>query len=301
MTVSCIIPSLRRPQALEKTLRSLQAQSCRADEVFVVLQGDTPPPPEDLLKSSNTTILRQAEPNAQRARNAAALRAGGELLLFLDDDIEAAPDLIEAFRRAFEDPRLGAACGCILDPGQEPTREVPAHVSVSPMGWMRFPLNYGGNATTQNFSSCNTCVRHAVHFESGGFDGNYVVTIHDDSDWSIRLCGVLRRNGMEGRHLGAAVLTHFRERSGGRRVARASAYVKIDAESWASRLYFWRKNYGWRAGREFMKYVRWDLLCGSLLVRPPELALAWNEFLKGWRIASRRLVRGPVLLGATGE
>jgi GT2 family glycosyltransferase len=286
---------LNRAKALERTLRSLEVQTRIPDEVVVILQGDMPAIPEERGKL-RLVVLRQQIPNAQRARNAAALKASGELLLFLDDDIEADPDLAEIFLKAFEDRMLGAACGMILEPGQTQTLEVPAVCSEEPLGWTRFPLNYGGDSDVRNFSSCNTCVRREVFLESDGFDENFVATLLDDSDWSLRLRTVLDSAGLRGMHLGRAKLRHFREPTGGRRIARLSRYVKIDAEGWASRLYFWRKNYGGRAWREMLRFIRMDLLCGSLLIRPGELFAAWEEFRLGWRLASKRLAAGPKLL-----
>ena len=295
MTVTCIIPTLERPKALERTLRSLDKQSRPPDEVIVILQKNTPPVPNEHWKFQ-LHALRQEEPNAQQARNAAASRSVGDLLLFLDDDIEAAPDLVEKFLKAFEDPGLGAACGAILEPGQSPAAWIPNECRAEPLGWTKFPLNYGQDCPTRNFSSCNTCVRRGVHFDSGGFDEHFVATLFDDSDWSIRLCRRLDEAGLKGMHLGAIRLTHFREPAGGRRIARVSRFVKVDAEGWASRLYFWRKNYGARAWREMLYFARPDLVCGSLLVRPLELIRAWREFCRGWRLSSQRLAVGPRIL-----
>lgn len=295
MTVTCIIPTLERPKALERTLRSLDKQSRPPDEVIVILQKNTLPVSDEPRRFS-LVALRQEEPNAQQARNTAAGRSAGDLLLFLDDDIEAEPDLIQNFIDAFEDPGLGAACGTILEPGERPVSEIPRMCLEEPAGWTKFPLNYGENAPTRNFSSCNTCVRREVHFDSGGFDENFVATLFDDSDWSVRLYRQLEERGLRGMHLGKARLVHFREPAGGRRIERVSRHVKVDAEGWASRLYFWRKNYGGGAWRDMLRFIRMDLLCGSLLVRPSEFLRAWGEFGKGWILASQRIHSGPKLL-----
>lgn len=218
------------------------------------------------------------------------------ICFFLDDDIEAPPDLLAGHAAAFEDPRLGAACGAILEPGQTVTDEIPDYVARKPLGWARFPLHYGAIARTRNFSSCHTCVRREIHEASGGFDAHFVATIYDDSDWSLRLCRVLEERKLEGRHLGHLRLIHFREPAGGRRIRRVSTYVKVDAEGWASRFYFWRKNYGWKAWCEFLKFFRLDLICGSLAVRPAEMLRAYRELFEGWRRAASRLKQGPCLM-----
>ena len=293
--ISCIIPSLERPKALERTLHSLNQQSRPPDEVVVVLQGNSPALPDEPRRFS-LVVLRQEQPNAQMARNTAASRSTGELLVFLDDDIEAEAHLITVYEEAFKDLSMGAACGVILEPGQQTTLGIPSECSEEPMGWMKFPLNYGADAPARNFSSCNTAVRRELYFEAGGFDENFIATLFDDSDWSLRLCQQLAKRGLRAMHLRAACLTHFREPAGGRRIERVSRFIKVDAEGWASRLYFWRKNYGWGSWREMLRFIRIDLLCGSLLVRPREFLRAWGEFLRGWKLATQRIAQGPKLL-----
>jgi glycosyltransferase involved in cell wall biosynthesis len=293
--ISCIIPTLERPKSLERTLRSLDAQTQPPDEVIVVMQRHSPPIPDEHWRFPLVAI-RQEEPNAQRARNAAARRATGDLLLFLDDDIEAEAGLIKKYLDAFQDAKLGAACGAILEPGQSPVSQIPDECRDEPVGWTKFPLNYGEDSPTRNFSSCNTCVRRDIQLASGGFDEHFVATLFDDSDWSVRLCREMEERGLTGMHLGKIRLTHFRDPAGGRRIERISTFVKVDAEGWASRLYFWRKNYGITAWREIARFLRMDLLCGSLLVRPRELVRAWAEFGRGWKLASERMEQGPKLL-----
>lgn len=292
--ITCIIPTLERPQALERTLRSLDRQTRPPDEVIVVMQRHSPPIGDERWKFS-LSLLRQDEPNAQRARNTAAGLATGDLLLFMDDDIEAEAGLVEKYLEAFQDAKLGAACGAILEPGQSPVSWIPEECRDEPLGWTKFPLNYGQDAPTRNFSSCNTCVRREIHLAAGGFDEHFVATLFDDSDWSVRLCAQLKERGLAGMHLGRIRLTHFREPAGGRRIERVSRYVKVDAEGWASRLYFWRKNYGMAAWGEMVRFIRMDLLCGSLVIRPAEFTRAWGEFCRGWNLASGRMAQGPKL------
>lgn len=293
-TISCIIATLNRPEALARTLLSLEKQSLLPHEVWVVSQGAAVPPQKPA--GGFFHFLQQDVPNAQLARNTAARHATGDLLLFLDDDVAADPGLLETFAAKFQNPKIGAVCGAILEPGQEPTLDIPGIVRSRLAGWMCFPLNYGGEKPTRNFSSCNSCVRRELHLDAGGFDENFIVTIFDDSDWSIRLCQALERRGLEGLHLGSARLIHFRERQGGRRVGQPSTFIKVDAEGWASRLYFYRKNYGWSSWRELLRLGRRDLFCASLLCRPFHWVRACGEFIKGWRLASIRIQGGAQII-----
>jgi peptidoglycan/xylan/chitin deacetylase (PgdA/CDA1 family)/GT2 family glycosyltransferase len=79
-------------------VRALERQHCRDFEVIVVDDGSrdgTATALRALETSFPLTVLEQGNAGAAAARNAGADRARGELLLFLDDDMEAHPALLE--------------------------------------------------------------------------------------------------------------------------------------------------------------------------------------------------------------
>lgn len=100
--VSVVIPTHNRRHTLERTLRALATQTLDVAhyEVIVVADGCTDhtaqfvtafQPPYQL-----TFIEQSPGKGAGAARNAGAQRAAAALLLFLDDDMEARPTLLEA-------------------------------------------------------------------------------------------------------------------------------------------------------------------------------------------------------------
>ncbi|HKI00686.1 MAG TPA: glycosyltransferase [Thermoanaerobaculia bacterium] len=101
--VSVVIPTHDRRRSLERTLTALGVQTAKPHEVVVVADGCTDGT-ADWLRSAvwpfPLQVVEQPAAGAAAARNAGAERARGELLLFLDDDVEPAPGLVAAHAEA---------------------------------------------------------------------------------------------------------------------------------------------------------------------------------------------------------
>ena len=99
--VSVIVPTRNRASALRRSLDALRAQTYPPErtEVVVVADGCTDETPEMVRRYPAPFSLRcitQPHGGAGAARNRGASAAGGTLLVFLDDDVEAAPGLVAA-------------------------------------------------------------------------------------------------------------------------------------------------------------------------------------------------------------
>jgi glycosyltransferase involved in cell wall biosynthesis len=89
-TASIVIPTRGRPGYLDVALRSIVPQAAAAGaEVVVVSDGDESPTAEVAI-GHDVKLIRLAPPRgANAARNSGAGAAGGDLLVFVDDDIAA--------------------------------------------------------------------------------------------------------------------------------------------------------------------------------------------------------------------
>jgi glycosyltransferase involved in cell wall biosynthesis len=191
-TISCIIPTLNRGTVLVETIRQLLTQKCRASEIILVDQ--TPrldPATEGALNAWREQgvieWIRQSEPNASKARNAGALAASGEILLFLDDDIQIAPDFVEAHARNYRDPDVVAVAGQVLETERTTTTQLQYPPDDPEVGWIRFPKNYANRCVTTWMASGNFSVRREVYFEVGGMDENYKRgAFREESDFAMR-------------------------------------------------------------------------------------------------------------------
>jgi GT2 family glycosyltransferase len=117
LTVSVVMPTKNRAPLLADAVRSLLEQTVVADELIIVDQSD------DDAGRTRVTALVAAQPPARRprlvyvldrsingaaaARNAAFDRAGGDVIVCWDDDVLAAPTVLE---RLLTHYRLAPEC-----------------------------------------------------------------------------------------------------------------------------------------------------------------------------------------------
>ena len=99
--LSVVIATRNRAAALRECLASLERQTVARDrfEVVVVVDGatdDTTRVLGTLESEFELVVVEQPQRGPSNARNAGAARARGELLLFMDDDEVAGPQLVEA-------------------------------------------------------------------------------------------------------------------------------------------------------------------------------------------------------------
>lgn len=296
LTISVIIPTLNRPEALLQTLEDLNEQTRPPDEIIVVDQsrdeaGHLLDQEPALRKFLRVRYLQQAEPNAQMARNRAICEARGEILLLLDDDLRLGRTFVEDHLRNYEaDPTLDGVAGQVLLVGQKPTRELPPAYYWPGNGWMFFPMNFADRRPTVNWPSCNASIRREVALKVGGFDEHFERNTFDDTEFSWRL----QQYGARLIYDPAPSVVHLRVPSGGRRPRGRGPYLWADSEAWGVFFYFWRKCFGVRrVWRHVWWHVRHLIFRKAVLLRPHWFAINCYHLLAGYRWASRRLRQGP--------
>ena len=117
--ISVIIGTRDRPAKLERCLRSLACLDYPNYEVIVV--DNDPETEQTRLVADRAPVsvlyLRQRRRGLAAARNLGARAAGGKILAFTDDDVEADTDWLLALAESFADPRVGCVTGLIM-PGE---------------------------------------------------------------------------------------------------------------------------------------------------------------------------------------
>ncbi|MGV8930247.1 MAG: glycosyltransferase family 2 protein [Brevundimonas sp.] len=119
--VAVIVPTLRRPESLERALRSLFAQSGVADRISAIVVVDNDP-----VGSAEVTVaalrshspwpliyVHAPHPGVATARNAGLAATQAPLIAFLDDDEAASPGWLKALLQARTDTGADAVFGPI--------------------------------------------------------------------------------------------------------------------------------------------------------------------------------------------
>ena len=203
MRVSVIIPTLDRYPYLRTLLGQLRRQTVPPAEIIVIDQtteGRRDAKLTEEFADLPLQVIYQDTPGQCKARNTGLHLAGGEAILFVDDDDEVGPDLIEAHLRNLY--RFGA------DVSSGAAHEVGA----GPL-----PENFTYTRTSDVFPTNNTLIRRAALHHSGLFDLAYDRHKRADGDLGMRvyLSGAVMVHSPE-----TAVLHHHAP-EGGLRVHRA--------------------------------------------------------------------------------
>lgn len=171
-TVSVIIPTIDRYAYLEPLLHQLAAQTMAPHQVIVADQTPSDRRREDLTHVEPdlpVTVIGLQSPGQSTARNAALRQATGELVLFLDDDDEIGPDLLEGHLQRLVEG-VDASCGGVDDATAGPPPEGFRHRRASDV----FPTN-------------NTMLRRAVLQRTKLFDPAFDRLPMEDHDLGMRL------------------------------------------------------------------------------------------------------------------
>lgn len=106
-TVSVVVAAYNEGTHIERLLRSLKAQRTHLLEVIVVDDGSTDATCA-LAMAAGARVVRTRHCGPAHARNVGALQARGDILVFLDGDMAAAPKFVERLIRPIV---AGAAVG----------------------------------------------------------------------------------------------------------------------------------------------------------------------------------------------
>lgn len=170
--VTVLIPTIDRYPYLENLLPQLQAQTIPAAEIVIIDQTPAARRRSISLPNGPTWIrvIHQDRSGQCTSRNAGLMESSGDFILFLDDDDEVAPDLIEAHLA-----NLGSF-------GADVSAGVADEVGAGPL-----PPHFSFLRTSDVFPTNNAMVRRRALEKSGLFDLAYDKGQRADGDLGMRV------------------------------------------------------------------------------------------------------------------
>ncbi len=218
--VSIVIPTYCRDKVLLDSVISLLNLDWRADEILVVDQSPghetkTRDQLQDWHDEGGIKWIKLDRPSITAAMNHGLRAANRPLVLFLDDDIEALPGLVENhFRTHQHHGELWVTVGQVIQPWQQPEAIMPPRHTKGLRTDFDFPFNSTIDADVQNVMAGNLCVNRERAISTGGFDENFVGTAYRfETDFARRIIAA----GGKIHFVGSAGIKHLRAESGGTR------------------------------------------------------------------------------------
>ena len=193
MDASVIVPSAgTRLESIANLLASLGRQTVAADrfEAIVVLNGAGDSARELVERFEapyRLVVVNEEKPARAEARNIGAVRATGEILVFLDDDMEPTPGWLAGhIDRHRETPRV-AVMGAVPITVTEQSSPLERWVARNFREHHARLLSPGRSCHPRDFYSGNTSIPADVLAEVGWWDGSYTEYGHEDVELFFRL------------------------------------------------------------------------------------------------------------------
>jgi GT2 family glycosyltransferase len=295
-TVSVIIPTYRRRPFLLRVLDDLARQTRPPVEVFVV---DSSPPDEQLTSQDLMPFapwLRYRRwpewGNISRQRNAALQECTGAIVLFLDDDVEFGPDLIQAHVDALSDDNAAGISGAILLAHRGLT-SVPSTRYRHRIADPGAPNYQGYDGIVESYVICtaNFSIRRDVALAVGGFDEHMCGT-YDDVEFGTRLT----QQGYRLLHHNGPKVLHLQVQASG---SRSAEFGQEGGFQWAvTNLFYYQFRHRPDRNRPgLLASALWSHCRPSRHWLEPEVIVQrMRALIAGYRTATRRAAGPPRLL-----
>jgi GT2 family glycosyltransferase len=194
--LTVVVPTYQRPELLRRCLRSLRGQDLPEDLFQVVVIDDGSGDATTQVLEDQALEWPQLEWRSQptnkgpaAARNLGLASAAGDLILFVDDDIVAPPDLLSKHLHLHQppDPRRGVVGRVEWHPELEvtpfmrwlDTTDLQFKFATMEEGQLERPW--------EAFYTCNLSLPAPILEEVGGFDERFPYPAFEDTDLGLRL------------------------------------------------------------------------------------------------------------------
>ena len=227
LSISVIIPTYNREDALRDSIADVLKQDYPNFEVIVVDQTATHKPEiqgylEEISNAEKIRWLRVDWASLPGARNYAVRRASGDIVLFIDDDVQLPDGFLAAHARNYQEKaEIGAVAGRVFDRmkltdsgGSLTIEDLPPEAMDPGIAWYYIDLVH--TVKPQQVLSargCNMSFRREIFTQYGlKFDERFRGSaVREESDFCLRL----RETGYKIWYDPEAHLVHLGEETGG--------------------------------------------------------------------------------------
>jgi len=218
--VSVVIPTLNRARVLAQTIDRIETQTVSRDVYEVIVVDNSSADDTNFVleeksrQYANLKSLFQPKPGAAPTRNAGLGKASGEIVLFIDDDIFAEPELIEKhleYHSVYPDASI---IGSVVTPWNgrpDPFLRYLRHRGIyNPYTLASGPMDFS------YYHTGNVSTRRSMLQQAGGFNEEFFIYGMEDIELGYRLqrlgCRMIHGEKARGVHQYCPTYEEFIER-----------------------------------------------------------------------------------------
>ena len=192
--VSVVIPTYNREGVLIETVKQFLALSLPAREILVIDQTEVH---EEQTRISlaqwhergRIQWIRLDAPSITVAMNTGLKRASGDIVLFVDDDVEFTSELVLEHALSYLDPAVHGVAGQVVQSWErELSPDQGSYLGGAESNPDAFMFNSSVRMPVRRFIGCNASFCRRAMLAVGGFDENFVqVAYRFEAEFAERL------------------------------------------------------------------------------------------------------------------
>jgi O-antigen biosynthesis protein len=216
--IDIIIPTFGRAQRVKSFADSLINQLAENDRIYIVWQGTIKP---DVQESRQVRLIHSSPPNLPKARNKGLAAGTGEIVLFLDDDVETLDKcLLSAHCNPYFEEDVGGVAGFVDDPLFNAQNALPSKFDET-TGELVQNFACAKSQYTVSVMGANMSFRRKALCAVNGFDENFIKNaLWEEVDCAFRM----RNAGWKIWYCADARVRHLRDAEGGCRSGGQNMY-----------------------------------------------------------------------------